>query len=126
MGLKIGLVVVVPVLLDGSNPALQDTERNRLVSNHRKRLSRPRKTSRKKIRKDLQRYAARWPDRRFWLGGDILVEPQSGNRVRLTFPLRYDLRNGGKHSSSKVNKAVVLEPAGDDFLIVAENERKAG
>src|SRR5206468_10223366 len=36
---------------------------------------------REKIRKDLQRYAARWPHRRCWLDGDISVEPQSGNRV---------------------------------------------
>jgi peptidoglycan hydrolase-like protein with peptidoglycan-binding domain len=79
-----------------------------------------------KIRKDLQRYAARWPDRRFWLDGDITVEPQNGNRVRVTFPLRYDLRNGAKHSSGKVNKTLVLEPAGDDLQIVAVNERKAG
>ena len=43
---------------------------------------------REKIRKDLQRYAARWPDRRFWLDGDITAEPQNGNRVRVTFPLR--------------------------------------
>ena len=134
LGLKIGLVVVVPVLLYGSYPALQETERNRLVSNHRKRLSRPRKTiwlrvsagnrlrdyvgafvlagldphvgsetdffadrvqyydegmiRREKIRKDLQRYVARWPDRRFWLDGDILVEPQSGNRVRVSAAIR--------------------------------------
>jgi hypothetical protein len=81
---------------------------------------------REKIRKDLQRYAARWPDRRFWLDGDISIEPQSGNRVRVTFPLRYDLRNGGKHSSGKLNKTLVLEPTGDDFQIVAVNESKAG
>ncbi len=79
-----------------------------------------------KIRKDLQRYAARWPDRRFWLDGDITVEPQNGNRVRVTFPLRYDLRNGGKHSSGKINKTLVLEPTGDDLKIVAVNEHKAG
>jgi peptidoglycan hydrolase-like protein with peptidoglycan-binding domain len=79
-----------------------------------------------KIRKDLQRYAARWPDRRFWLDGDLTVEPQNGNRVRVTFPLRYDLRNGAEHSSGKINKTLVLEPAGDDLQIVAVNERKAG
>jgi peptidoglycan hydrolase-like protein with peptidoglycan-binding domain len=79
-----------------------------------------------KIRKDLQRYAARWPDRRFWLDGDITVEPQSGNRARVTFPLRYDLRNGAKHLSGKINKTLVLEAAGDDLQIVAVNERKAG
>jgi peptidoglycan hydrolase-like protein with peptidoglycan-binding domain len=81
---------------------------------------------REKIRKDLQRYAARWPTRRFWLDGDITVEPQNGNRVRVTFPLRYELRNGGKHSSGKINKTLVLEAAGDDLQIVAVNELKAG
>ena len=81
---------------------------------------------REKIRKDLQGYAARWPERQFWLDGDITVEPQNGNRVLVTFPLRYDLRNGSKHSSGKVNKTLVLEPAGDDLQIVAVNERKAG
>jgi peptidoglycan hydrolase-like protein with peptidoglycan-binding domain len=80
---------------------------------------------REKIRKDLQRYAARWPDRRFWLEGDISVEQQSANRVRVTFPLRYDLRKAGKHSSGKINKTLVLERTGDDFQIVAVNERKA-
>jgi peptidoglycan hydrolase-like protein with peptidoglycan-binding domain len=43
---------------------------------------------REKIRNDLKRYAARWPDRRFWLDGDILVEPQSGNRVRVSAAIR--------------------------------------
>src|SRR5438094_203363 len=81
--------------------------------------------SRDKIRKDLQRYAARWPERRFWLAGDIAVDPQNENRVRVTFPLQYELRNGAKHSSGKVDKTLVLEPSGDDLQIVAVNERKA-
>jgi hypothetical protein len=80
---------------------------------------------REKIRKDLQRYAARWPERSFWLDGDITAEPQNGNRVRVTFPLRYELRNGGKHSSGKINKTLVLEAAGDDLQIVSVNERKS-
>jgi len=81
--------------------------------------------SRENIRRDLQRYAARWPKRRFWLAGDIRVKPQPGNRVRVTFPLRYELRNGAKHSSGEIAKTVVLEPTGDDLQIVAVNERKA-
>jgi peptidoglycan hydrolase-like protein with peptidoglycan-binding domain len=80
---------------------------------------------REKIRADLKRYDARWPERRFWLAGDIKVEPQSQNRVRVTFPLKYELRKGAKHSSGKVDKTLVLEPAGDDLQIVAVNERKA-
>ena len=80
---------------------------------------------RKKIRRDLQRYAARWPKRRFWLAGDVTAKPQNGNRVRVTFPLRYELRNGKKHSSGRIAKTIVLEPTGDDLQIVAVNERKA-
>ena len=80
--------------------------------------------SRDKVRQDLQRYAARWPERKFWLAGDINVERQSGNRVRVTFPLRYELRSGTKHSSGKIDKTLVLKPAGDDYQIVAVNERK--
>lgn len=80
---------------------------------------------RENIRRDLQRYAARWPKRRFWLAGDVTVKPQNGNRVRVTFPLRYELRNGAKHSSGKIAKTIVLEPTGDDLQIVAVNERKA-
>jgi hypothetical protein len=78
-----------------------------------------------KIRQDLQRYAARWPERQFRLAGDINIEPQSDKRVRVTFPLRYELRNGAKHSSGKVDKTLVLERAGDDLQIVAVNERTA-
>jgi peptidoglycan hydrolase-like protein with peptidoglycan-binding domain len=80
---------------------------------------------REKIREDLKRYDSRWPGRKFWLAGDITVEPQSDKRVRVTFPLRYELRNGGKRSSGKVDKTLVLERAGDDFEIVAVNEHKA-
>jgi peptidoglycan hydrolase-like protein with peptidoglycan-binding domain len=81
--------------------------------------------SREQIREDLKQYAARWPERRFWFAGDITVEPQNGNRVRVTFPLQYELRNGAKHSSGKIDKTLVLELVGDDQQIVAVNERKA-
>jgi hypothetical protein len=80
---------------------------------------------REKIREDLKRYDSRWPGRKFWLAGDITVEPQTDKRVRVTFPLRYELRNGGKRSSGKVDKTLVLERAGDDLQIVAVNESKA-
>ena len=81
---------------------------------------------REKIRADLKRYDERWPERHFWVAGKINVEPQSENRVRVTFPLGFKLRNGNKQSSGKVHKTLVLEPAGDDLQIVAVNERKAG
>jgi peptidoglycan hydrolase-like protein with peptidoglycan-binding domain len=80
---------------------------------------------REKVRNDLKRYDKRWPERRFWLAGDIKVEPQSDNRVRVTFPLRYELRKGAKHSFGKVDKTLVLERTGDDLQIVAVDERKA-
>jgi peptidoglycan hydrolase-like protein with peptidoglycan-binding domain len=90
---------------------------------------------REKIRNDLQNYAARWPERRFWFAGNITIEPQQlifiigvpqhRKRVRVTFPLRYELRNGATHSSGTINKTLVLEPVGDDLQIVAVSERKA-
>lgn len=80
---------------------------------------------REKIREDLKRYDERWPERHFWVAGAINIEPQSENRVRVTFPLGFKLRNGNKNSSGKINKTLVLEAAGDDFQIVAVNERKA-
>jgi Putative peptidoglycan binding domain len=79
---------------------------------------------REKIREDLKRYDSRWPGRKFWLAGDITVQPQTDKRVRVTFPLRYELRNGGKHASGKISKTLVLEPTGDDLHIVAVNEHK--
>ena len=81
---------------------------------------------REKIREDLKRYDERWPERHFWVAGKINVEPQSENRVRVTFPMGFKLRNGNKQSSGKVDKTLVLESAGDDLQIIAVNERKAG
>ena len=80
---------------------------------------------REKIREDLKRYDERWPERHFWIAGKITVEPQSDNRVRVTFPLGFKLRNGNKQSSGKVDKTLELGLAGDDLQIVAVNERKA-
>lgn len=80
---------------------------------------------REKIRRDLQRYNDRWPERRFWLAGELEVRPIN-DRLRVTFPLRYELRSGSRRSSGTVWKTLVLEKTGDDDLqIVAVNERKA-
>jgi hypothetical protein len=80
---------------------------------------------REKIRQDLKRYDEQWPERHFWIAGKITLEPQSDNRVRVTFPLGFKLRNGNKQSSGKVDKTLVLESAGDDLQIVAVNEVSA-
>jgi len=80
---------------------------------------------REKIREDLKRYDEKWPERHFWVAGKITIEPQSDNRISVTFPLGFKLRNGAKQSSGKVDKTLVLERAGDDLQIVAVNEHKA-
>ena len=80
---------------------------------------------REKIRKDLRDYAARWPERRFWFAGNITIEPQHRKHVRVTFPLRYELRNGATYSSGTINKTLVLERVGDDLQIIAVSESKA-
>jgi hypothetical protein len=80
--------------------------------------------TRETIRRDLQRYNARWPQRGFSLAGELAITPVNGN-LRVTFPLRYELRSGSRHSSGKVWKTLVLEKTGaDDLQIVAVNERK--
>jgi peptidoglycan hydrolase-like protein with peptidoglycan-binding domain len=79
---------------------------------------------RQEIRADLESYARKWPERRFWLAGDVAVQPQADSRVRVTFPLRYEVRNGARRSSGTVRKTLHLEVVGDDLEIVAVNERK--
>lgn len=79
--------------------------------------------SREKIRRDLERYNERWPERAFAVAGPLEVQP-IGERLKVTFPLRYELGNGSKKAAGKVWKTLVLEKTGDDFQIVAVSERK--
>jgi putative peptidoglycan binding protein len=80
--------------------------------------------TRETIRRDLQRYNDRWPQRAFTLAGELEVS-SANNNISVTFPLRYELRNGARHSTGEVLKTLVLAPArGDDLEIVSVNERK--
>ncbi|HEX8489505.1 MAG TPA: peptidoglycan-binding domain-containing protein [Chthoniobacterales bacterium] len=80
--------------------------------------------TKEKIRKDLERYNERWPKRGFSLAGELDVRPLE-EKLKVTFPLRYELRNGPKRATGKVLKTLVLEKAGaDDLQIVAVNEQK--
>jgi hypothetical protein len=77
-----------------------------------------------KIRRDLERYDQRWPERSFRLAGELEVKPVQ-DRLSVSFPLRYELRNGPKRANGKVWKTIVLEKSGaNDFQIVAVNERR--
>jgi N-acetylmuramoyl-L-alanine amidase len=81
---------------------------------------------RDKIRRDLQTYANRWPERRFWLAGEVQIQPpQADGLLRVTFPLRYELRNGPKQKAGTVRKTLELQVRGEDLEIVGVNERKA-
>lgn len=83
------------------------------------------KLPREKVRHDLLRYDARWPERRFWLAGDLEVRPEFNHRLNVTFPLRYELRNRSERASGGVRKTLVLEKtANHDLEIVAVNEKK--
>ncbi|MEO8045119.1 MAG: peptidoglycan-binding domain-containing protein [Spartobacteria bacterium] len=84
------------------------------------------KVSRQKIRADLLRYDRRWPQRRFWLAGELEVEHEANGLLRVTFPLRYELRSGSGRASGKVFKTLVLRKAREgDLEIVGVNERKS-
>ena len=80
---------------------------------------------RERIRADLRRYDEKWPQRSFRLAGQVDVQPQPDSRIRVTFPLRFELRNGSRHSSGTVKKVLLLEVTGDDLRIVAVNEARA-
>jgi peptidoglycan hydrolase-like protein with peptidoglycan-binding domain len=81
--------------------------------------------ARETIHRDLQRYNTRWPIRSFSLAGELEISSANGT-LTVAFPLRYDLRNGSRHSTGKVRKTLVLEKkGGDDFQITAVDERKA-
>ena len=81
--------------------------------------------TKEKIRHDLERYNERWPERAFTLAGPLDVRPER-DRLKVTFPLRYQLRNGSRTAAGKVWKTLLLQKTGgDDLQIVAVNERKA-
>ncbi len=85
-----------------------------------------RNVSRERIERDLVRYDRQWPERRFWLDGDIQVKRRSGAAIEFVFPLRYELRNGSKRASGKVMKSLSLVAGGDNEMqIVAVDEHKA-
>ncbi|HEY2102110.1 MAG TPA: peptidoglycan-binding domain-containing protein [Chthoniobacterales bacterium] len=79
---------------------------------------------REAIKRDLERYNRQWPNRQFSLGDDLQVEPQSNGRLVVSFPLRYELRNGSRQASGQVRKTLLLQRSGDDLQIVGVNERK--
>jgi peptidoglycan hydrolase-like protein with peptidoglycan-binding domain len=79
---------------------------------------------REKIRRDLRRYDARWSERRFWIEGDLDAKIEPDGRLRVTFPLRFELRSGSRHSSGKILKTLLLDVRGKDLEIVALNESR--
>jgi peptidoglycan hydrolase-like protein with peptidoglycan-binding domain len=80
--------------------------------------------TREKIRRDLERYDKLWPQRGFSLAGELEVTPIQ-DKLKVSFPLRYELHNGSKHSAGKVQKTLILEKIGaDDLQIVSVDERK--
>ncbi len=79
------------------------------------------------IRRDLMRDRARWPERHYQRAGNLTIEPQPNDRVRVRFPLHFEFRNGRQHHSGDVIKILLLERSGGhDFKIIALDERKSG
>ena len=86
-----------------------------------------RNASREKVRRDLVGHHKRWPNRHVWLAGDLEINAQPGGEVSVTFPLRYELRNGAKHAEGQVMKTIVLKKGDqNDLKIVGVNERLEG
>ena len=80
---------------------------------------------REKIRRDLLRYDERWPERRFWLAGELNVQRTTDETLIVTFPLRYELRRSSDRASGKVIKTLVLRKTRHrDLEIVSVDEKK--
>jgi len=80
--------------------------------------------SRETIRRDLQRYNERWPQRAFTLAGEPEIS-SANDKLKVSFPIHYELRNASRHSTGKVLKTLLLEKTGaDDLQIVSVDERK--
>jgi hypothetical protein len=80
---------------------------------------------REKIRRDLLHYDERWPERRFWLAGELNVQHEADDIFRVTFPLRYELRSRVDRASGKVIKTLLLRKTGrSDLEIIEVNEKK--
>jgi hypothetical protein len=74
----------------------------------------------------MSHYDQQWPQRRFWLAGDLRVKEMGHGMMKVTFPLRYELASGSRHASGEVLKTLKLRRTGtDDFEIFAVSERKA-
>jgi len=80
---------------------------------------------REEIRRDLLRYDRRWPERRFWLAGELNIQPVADGTFRVTFPLGYELRSNSNRASGKVMKTLTLQKAPRGSLeIVGVTEKK--
>lgn len=82
--------------------------------------------NREAIRKDLESYNARYPERRFWLAGKPRIVGGSNEigELQVEFPLRYEVRGAEGRKSGEVIKSVSLERDGRTYAIVSVNERK--
>lgn len=76
------------------------------------------------LRADLRRYNESWPQRRFWLAGELQIADRGEGRVAVTFPLRYELESPRGKASGAVAKTIVVERRGRELEIVAVSERK--
>ena len=79
------------------------------------------------IRNDLERYNARYPERRFWLAGKPRIVGGSNDTgaLQVEFPLRYEVSGDEGRKAGKVIKSVSLRRTGRTYEIVSVNERKA-
>jgi peptidoglycan hydrolase-like protein with peptidoglycan-binding domain len=79
--------------------------------------------TREVIRRDLERYNAQYPQRRFWLEGDPQIRSETNETVSVDFPLRFEVSGASGSKSGKVLKSVELRKTGRSFEIMAVNER---
>lgn len=78
------------------------------------------------IRRDIETYHRRWPDRHFELEGEpVLTRIASDGEVTVRFRLAYRLQSPHEHANGRTDNEMRLRPGGPEgYEIVSVRERK--
>lgn len=82
--------------------------------------------TRERIRTALEANAARWPDRKYSLAGDLQFSTVAKGKLRLTFPLGYELRRGAERNAGMKWQTMVLSrenARGLEIVSLRESDR---
>jgi hypothetical protein len=75
------------------------------------------------IRNDISRYNQRWPERRYWLEGDVDILDVTTDGIEVRFQIRYVVRNQQRESSGRAVKTLMLRKTPNNLEIRSVKEK---